>query len=180
MNDIDIRPADFTDPVHREGILDVIDSYARDPVGGGQPLPADVRQRLVPALAEHPTALVLLAFAAGRAVGAAVCFFGVSTFQARPLLNIHDLAIVPEFRGKGVGHALLAAVEEAARRRGCCKLTLEVQDDNRRARSLYARFGFNDFVIGNSGPTRFLSKPLPPSPSGASAPEKLEHGRTKP
>jgi hypothetical protein len=39
-------------------------------------------------------------------------------------------------------------------------LTLEVQDDNHRARALYERFGFADFVVGNSAPTRFLSKPL--------------------
>ncbi len=176
---IDIRPADFNDPVHREAVVSVIDSYARDPIGGGAPLAAQVRQRLVPALAEHPTALVLLAFCDGRAAGVAVCFFGLSTFQARPLLNVHDLAVVPEFRGQGVGFALLDAVEAAARRRGCCKLTLEVQDDNRRARELYSRFGFNDFVIGNSGPTRFLSKPLAPRTPEPPVPDELEHGRTK-
>jgi GNAT superfamily N-acetyltransferase len=177
--DIDIRAADFSDPVHCDGIIDVLDSYASDPVGGGVRLPPDVRQRLVPALRDHPTASVLLALAAGRPVGVAVCFFGLSTFQARPLLNIHDLAIVPEWRGKGVGRALLDAVEAAARGRGCCKITLEVQDDNIRARALYARCGFTDFVIGNSGPTRFLSKPLGSQPPQAQRPDELEHGRTK-
>jgi ribosomal protein S18 acetylase RimI-like enzyme len=57
---------------------------------------------------------------------------------------------------------LLAAAEEHARRSGCCKLTLEVQDDNKRARSLYQSFGFEDFVVGKSAPTRFLAKKLPP------------------
>ncbi|MDP7573186.1 MAG: GNAT family N-acetyltransferase, partial [Myxococcota bacterium] len=95
-----------------------------------------------------------------RPVGVAVCFLGFSTFQARPLLNIHDLAVLPEWRGRGVGRALLAAAEDRARQRGCCKLTLEVQDSNRRALQLYERFGFSDFVIGDSGPTRFLAKLL--------------------
>ncbi|MCH2172965.1 GNAT family N-acetyltransferase [Myxococcota bacterium] len=36
----------------------------------------------------------------------------------------------------------------------------EVQDDNPRARALYERFGFGDFTLGDSAPTRFLSKPL--------------------
>ena len=157
---IAIREADFTDPQHRTGIVDVLDSYASDPLGGGMPLSALVRQRLVPALQEHPTAYILLAFADEQPVGIAVSFFAFSTFQASPLVNIHDLAVVPAWRGKGIGRALLSAVETYARERGCCKLTLEVQDDNVRARSVYQSCGFVDFVVGDSAPTRFLTKPL--------------------
>ena len=155
-----VRAADFADPVDATGIVDVLNSYAADRVGGAAPLSADVRERLVPALQSHPSALVLLAFAEQQAVGIAVCFFGLSTFQARPLLNIHDLAVIPAFREKGVGRALLSEAEHRALLRGCCKLTLEVQEDNLRARSLYERFGFSDFLVGNSAPTRFLSKAL--------------------
>jgi ribosomal protein S18 acetylase RimI-like enzyme len=104
--------------------------------------------------------LVLLAIAEGRPIGIAVCFLGFSTFQARPLLNVHDLAVVPEWRGKGVGWSLLSAAESRALERGCCKLTLEVQDDNEPALALYKRFGFADLVVGDSGPTRFLVKTL--------------------
>ena len=125
-------------------------------------MPLDVRERLVPALRDHPTALVLLAYADEEPAGIAVCFFGLSTFKARPLLNIHDLAVVPQYRGMGVGRALLQAAEDHARGKGCCKLTLEVQDDNARARALYRSFGFEDFVVGNSAATRFLAKPLLP------------------
>jgi GNAT superfamily N-acetyltransferase len=157
---VEIVDADFDDAAHCAGIVDVLNSYAADPVGGGEPLAADVRERLVPALRDHPTALVLLAIARGRSVGVAVCFLGFSTFQARPLLNIHDLAVLPDWRGKGVGRGLLAAAEDRARRRGCCRLTLEVQDDNGRALTLYGSFGFSDLVMGDSGPTRFLTKPL--------------------
>jgi ribosomal protein S18 acetylase RimI-like enzyme len=89
-----------------------------------------------------------------------VAFIGFSTFHARPLLNIHDLAVVPGRRGKGVGRALLTAAEAHAGELGCCKLTLEVQDDNTPARQLYERFGFRNVVYGDSGPTRFLSKPV--------------------
>lgn len=155
-----VRELNYDDAAHCAALVAVLDSYASDPVGGGVPLAPDVRERLVPALREHPTALVLLAFVDDRVVGAAVCFFGFSTFQARPLLNVHDLAVVPEWRGKGIGRALLAAAQEHALRRGCGKLTLEVQDSNHRARALYQRFGFSDFVVGDTGPTRFLSKAL--------------------
>jgi ribosomal protein S18 acetylase RimI-like enzyme len=160
LGDVTIREADLANPADAAGIVDVLDSYASDPIGGGQPLSAEVRARLPVALRDHPTTVALLALADGRPVGIAVCFVGLSTFQARPLLNIHDLAVVPEWRGKGLGRALLTAAERHAARRGCCKLTLEVQEDNTRARGLYEDFGFSDFVIGQSGPTRFLYKPL--------------------
>ena len=156
---LQVREADYADERDAKGILDVLDSYASAPVGGGQPLAPDVRERLIPMLRQHPTSLVLLAFVDDEPVGIAVCFFGLSSFRARPLLNIHDLAVLPQHHGQGVGQALLKTVEERARRKGCCKLTLEVLDDNARARELYRRFGFDDVVVGESA-TRFLAKPL--------------------
>jgi ribosomal protein S18 acetylase RimI-like enzyme len=157
----EIREADWDDASHCRGLLDVLDSYAGAPVGGGACLPADVRERLIPALREHQAALVLLALHQRRPVGAVTCFYGFSTFHARPLLNVHDLAVLPDFQGRGIGRALLAAAEERARARGCCKLTLEVREDNHRARKLYAQRGFRDFELaGKSYPTLFLAKPL--------------------
>jgi ribosomal protein S18 acetylase RimI-like enzyme len=155
-----IREADFSDRRDADGIVAILDSYAMDPIGGGEALAPEVRERVVPALRDHPTSLVLLAFVDDEPVGVAVCFFGLSTFRARPLLNIHDLAVLPEFRGKGVGRGLLRAAEEHARRKGCCRLTLEVRDDNTPGRALYRRFGFEDSMPGSSVPTRFLVKPL--------------------
>jgi ribosomal protein S18 acetylase RimI-like enzyme len=157
---LSIREAVLEDAADAAAIVEVLNSYAADPVGGGSPLGSRVRARLVPALRAQANALVLLAFADRKAAGLAICFFGLSTFQARPLLNIHDLAVVPERRGQGIGRALLGAVEARARSRGCCKLTLEVQEGNARARALYERFGFTDFVLGEPVATRFLSKPL--------------------
>jgi len=160
MSALEIREPDLTDAADAAGVISVLDSYASDPIGGGEPLSCDVRERLVPALAAQGNALVLLAHADGEPVGLAVCFFGFSTFQARPLLNVHDLAVVPAYRGCGIGRALLVEAESRARERDCCKLTLEVQDDNVTALGLYKRFGFGDVVYGDSGPTQFLSKPL--------------------
>jgi GNAT superfamily N-acetyltransferase len=156
---VTIRRAELADAGDGQAIVDILDSYASDPIGGGQPLSADVRARIPRGLSAHPMAAVFLAFVDARPDGVAVCCFGFSTFHARPLLNVHDLAVVPGCRGQGIGHALLQAVEAAAIARGCCKLTLEVQDANVRARALYERFGFSDFVIADS-PTRYLSKPL--------------------
>ena len=86
-----------------------------------------------------------------------MCFWGFSTFAAQPLLNLHDFAVLPEARGRGVGQRLLAEIERRARARGCCKITLEVHDSNERAKALYRREGFGPWTT----PTLFVSKPLP-------------------
>lgn len=155
-----VRRADLGNARDASAILAVLDSYASDPRGGGVPLSAFVREKLISGLRNHPTTLVWLAFDGAEAVGICVAFTGFSTFHARPLLNIHDLAVLPGRRGGGVGRALLTAAEQHAREQGHCKLTLEVQEDNAPALQLYERFGFRNVVYGNSGPTRFLSKPL--------------------
>jgi pimeloyl-ACP methyl ester carboxylesterase/GNAT superfamily N-acetyltransferase len=157
---VQVRPADLQSEADAAAIVLLISAYAMDPRGGGQPLPAAVQSRLVPGLRAHPLARVWLAFDGTNAVGVCVAFIGYSTFQARPLLNIHDLAVLAGQRGRGIGRALLAAAEAGAAREGCCKLTLEVQDDNTPARQLYGNYGFHDVRYGNSGPTRFLAKPL--------------------
>jgi GNAT superfamily N-acetyltransferase len=157
--DLKIREVDFDDRDDAARFIGVLNSYASDPAGGGEPLAQDVRERLIPSLRDHPTALVLLACVGDEPAGIAVCFFGFSTFRARPLLNVHDLAVTPKYRGRGIGRALLGECERRALRDGCCKLTLEVQDDNARARALYKSFGFEEFVVANSF-TRFLAKPL--------------------
>ena len=155
------RRAIFTDPADAAAILRLVDAYARDPRGGGQPLSQQVRERLLPGLAAHPTARAWLAFEGDEAVGVCVGFIGFSTFHAKPLLNIHDLAVLAGQRGRGIGHALLAAAEADALAYGCCKLTLEVLEDNHPARRLYERFGFNDVRYGDSGTMKFLGKTLP-------------------
>jgi GNAT superfamily N-acetyltransferase len=81
-----------------------------------------------------------------RAVGLANCFIGYSTFAAAPLVNIHDLAVLPGHRGTGIGKALLVAVEAEALKRGACKITLEVLSGNP-ARHLYAREGYGDYQL---------------------------------
>lgn len=161
---IEIREANLAHEADAAGMLAVLDSYAADEMGGTAPLDPEVRRRLIPALREQTNALVLLALDAGVAIGLANCFFGFSTFAARPLLNVHDLAVLPAFRGRGVGRALLHAAEQRARARGCAKLTLEVREDNAGARALYQAQGFRDFELaGAQHRTFFLTKPLSPT-----------------
>jgi ribosomal protein S18 acetylase RimI-like enzyme len=144
MREVTVIEADLNDPRHQTAILQLINAYARDPVGGGRDLPAAVRDRLIPGLRQHPTSLVFLAFDGVTPVGIAVCFLGFSTFAAQPLINIHDLAVMPDYRGRGIGRQLLERVGAKGRDLGCCRLTLEVREDNHRAQRLYQGFGFGD------------------------------------
>jgi ribosomal protein S18 acetylase RimI-like enzyme/uncharacterized damage-inducible protein DinB len=138
----DIVEADLSRPDHQEAVVALIAAYAKDPMGNSGPLPPDVMERLIPGLRAHPTTLILLAYADGRPIGIASCFVGFSTFYARPLVNIHDLAILPEFRGREVGRRLLDAVSDKAKALGCCKVTLEVHESNAKARRMYEAAGF--------------------------------------
>jgi ribosomal protein S18 acetylase RimI-like enzyme len=158
---ITIVEADLSRRDHQEAVLAMADAYSSDPMGDAKPLDPDVRARLVSALRQFPTTLIILAFAGQQPVGSAVCFLGFSTFRAKPLLNIHDCAVLPEYRGLGIGRMLLDGVERKARALGCCKLTLEVMDKNQRALRAYQSFGFAQSVLqAEAGQAIFMAKPL--------------------
>lgn len=161
LGDLVIAPADFADPVDAAAVVLLLDVYARDPMGGGAPLADDVRGALVPAMAQVPGAFALIARLDGEPVGLATCFMGFSTFAARPLVNIHDVSVLPAQRGKGIARALFAAVEAEALARGCCKVTLEVLSGNTRAKALYASLGYGDFQLDpQAGHALFWQKKL--------------------
>jgi ribosomal protein S18 acetylase RimI-like enzyme len=161
MPDVTVIEADLHDAQHQRAILHLVNAYARDPMGDGRDLPAAVRDRLISGLQQHPTSLVFLAFDEATPVGIAVCFVGFSTFAARPLINIHDLAVIPDYRGRGIGRLLLERVEVKGRDLGCCKLTLEVREDNHRAQQLYRNVGFGDMPAEHGTvPSWFLQKRL--------------------
>ena len=161
MESVRIVEADLNATEHQEAVLKLIDAYAADPMGNGKPLSSEVRRDLIPGLRQHPTTLIFLAYDRDRPVGIAVCFRGFSTFAARPLINIHDLAVLPEYRSKGIGRRLIHEVERKARAINSCKLTLEVQEKNNRARKMYEQVGFAQAMYKQAaGGVLFLSKPL--------------------
>ncbi|WP_245626691.1 GNAT family N-acetyltransferase [Croceicoccus naphthovorans] len=154
--------ADYSDPQDAAALIDLLDVYARDPMGGGAPLSDKARNELPTALAAHPGAFSLIARGEdGMAVGLANCFTGFSTFACAPLVNIHDLSVRPGQRDRGVGRALLRAVDAEAKKRGACKVTLEVLSGNERARALYASEGFAGFALDPAkGSAQFWEKAL--------------------
>jgi len=138
-----VLQASYTNPVHAEAICLVLNDYAEDPMGGGHSLAPDVLQQLPAELAKRSYAFSVLAFVRGEPAGLVNCFEGFSTFACRPLVNIHDVSVVKKFRGLGLSQKMLQKVEEIARQRGCCKLTLEVLEGNAVAKASYGKFGFS-------------------------------------
>jgi len=161
MLPIEVVEADLNRTEHRQAVLDLVNAYASDAMGDGKPLTNEVQRSLIPGLQKHPTTIIFLAYQGKNAVGIAVCFKGFSTFAARSLINIHDFAVLPAYRGQGIGRLLLAAIAHRAKEMGCCKLTLEVQENNRRARHVYEAAGFAQAQYQEAaGLSLFYSKPL--------------------
>jgi ribosomal protein S18 acetylase RimI-like enzyme len=157
--------ADYRNPVHADALVHLLDAYAQDPAGGGEALSAFAKANLVKELAARPQAFSVLAFSGddgdegGQPIGLVNCIEGFSTFACRPLVNVHDVAVLASHRGQRVGEQMLALVEEISRKRGACKLTLEVLQGNASAVRLYERVGFAGYQLDPAmGQAQFFQK----------------------
>ncbi len=158
---VTIVDADLSRAEHQQALVTMLDAYMRDPIEGGQPPSEQTRRELVPGLRAHPACYVFFAWRDGLPVGFSICFLGFSTFNARPLINIHDIFVDSAVRGIGIGRMLLERIEAKARELNCCRITLEVREDNRVARGLYRKVGFDRVVVGAERiPVEFWHKPL--------------------
>jgi GNAT superfamily N-acetyltransferase len=90
---------------------------------------------------ENPYYFCLIADLNGVPAGFAFYFFNYSTWTGRPGLYLEDLFVKPEFRGLGIGRALLARVAAIAVEKGCPRLQWEVLDWNTPAVDFYAALG---------------------------------------
>lgn len=84
---------------------------------------------------------VLIACCKGAPAGFALFFHSFSTFLGRPGIYLEDLYVKPEFRGMGVGRALLTHLARLAEKRGCGRLECAVLDWNEPAIKLYKSIG---------------------------------------
>jgi GNAT superfamily N-acetyltransferase len=158
---IDILIADYRNPAHAHALVDLLDSYARDPAGGGMPLAPQVLAELPQALAARPQAFSVLAYDGEQPVGLVNCIEGFSTFACKPLVNVHDVVVLASHRGQRVTQRMLERVEAEARARGACKLTLEVLSGNRSALRAYERGGFAGYQLDPAfGSAVFLQKKI--------------------
>ncbi len=113
----------------------------------------DLRRHL---FGEPRFASAMLALWDGEIAGYALYFYNYSTFQCRPGMYLEDLFVRPAHRGRGIGHALLAALERHARDFGCGRMEWAVLDWNQKAIDFYRRFG----AAPNEGWTTFRKELL--------------------
>jgi RimJ/RimL family protein N-acetyltransferase len=135
--------ADFTvRPLRREEVDAVIDHLAevaeeRRWIASEPPIPRERwREQTLKAL-DEPLSLVLVALDSDRRVIGELSAFGRQS-RATDI----GMSVAREWRGKGVGTALMQACVDWARERGIHKLALQVWPHNEAALRLYEKFGF--------------------------------------
>ena len=144
--DVTILDADLSRTEHQHALVTMLDAFILDQ--DGAPLSEQAKREMIPGLRAHPACYVFLAYRDGQPVGFAICFLGFSTFMARPLINIHDIFVDSSVRGAGIGAMLLERIDAKARELNCCRITLEVREDNAVARGLYRKVGFDQVSVG--------------------------------
>src|SRR4051812_7871982 len=100
--------------------------------------PAALREHL---FGPRPYAEAVIARVGGTPVGHALWFHNYSTFLAKPGLYLEDVFVLPEYRRRGVGRALLVRLAQIARDRGWGRLEWSVLDWNEPAIAFYRRLG---------------------------------------
>jgi len=86
-------------------------------------------------------ARTLLEEADGVVRGYVMVLFHIGTSLAR----LYSIAVDPAWRERGIGPALVEAVEQAARDEGCVSMRLEIRRDNPASITLFRRFGYRQF-----------------------------------
>ncbi len=158
---INVRLIDYTDTSDASDLIHLLSSYALDPMGGGDALPDFVKQNLADSLAKLPHAFSLICYVDGKPAALSNCFEAFSTFSCAPLINIHDIIVLSEFRGLGLSQKLLTKIEEIATNKNCCKITLEVLSANKIAQKSYEKFGFAPYSLDpEAGQALFWQKKL--------------------
>lgn len=107
-----IVKVDYTNTQQSTDLCNLLNSYAMDPKGGGEPIDSSILSSLPSQLQKfgHATSfIVYIDTDDGRQQPAALanCILSFSTFAAKPILNIHDVFVDVDFRGRGLSQALL-------------------------------------------------------------------------
>jgi ribosomal protein S18 acetylase RimI-like enzyme len=145
--EIKVSRVDYKNSQQTNDLLYLLNTYALDPMGGGKALDKYVIDNLVSELSVLPHAFSVIGYIENEPVGLINCFEAFSTFLCKPLVNIHDVIVLKEHRGKGISQKMLSFVEKISADKGCCKLTLEVLSGNKIAKSSYQKYGFTGYEL---------------------------------
>jgi GNAT superfamily N-acetyltransferase len=133
---IKIRPATQDDIPLMLSLIRALAEYEREP----HSVKITEEQLLRDGFGENPYYECVIAESNGAAAGFALYFPIYSTWQG-PSLHLEDLFVRPEFRGLGIGKALLNHVAATALKRGCTRLQWDVLEWNQPAIDFYHSIG---------------------------------------
>ena len=92
-------------------------------------------------LFEKKKAEVIFAIENGKEIGFALFFHNFSTFLGRAGIYLEDLYVMPEYRGKGYGKAILKELARIAVERNCGRLEWWCLDWNKPSIDFYLSLG---------------------------------------
>jgi GNAT superfamily N-acetyltransferase len=130
---VTIRPATPADVPEILAFIRALAAYERAP----DAVTATEADLLRDGFGPNPYFFCLIAELDGRPAGYAFYFFDYSTWLARPGIYLEDIFVHPEFRGQGIGKALVQRVAAIAVEKGCARLKWEVLDWNTPAIDFY-------------------------------------------
>jgi len=137
MPDVRIHPATRADVPTLLSLIRGLATYEKKP----HAVVATEQDLLRDAFGPNPKFRALIAKWQGESAGYASFFHFYSTYQGRSALFLEDLFVLEQFRGHGIGMALLSAVAKLALEEGCFGLRWEVLDWNRPAIEFYEKLG---------------------------------------
>ncbi len=143
----EIRTVNYDNTQEGKDLVYCLNEYALDPMGGGEALSDDVQQNLIGALQKRNNVFSVIAYVDEKPAGLINCVEGFSTFNAKPLVNIHDVVVLKEYRRQGLTEKMFKRVSEIAQSLGACKLTLEVLEGNTVAKNAYEKLGFSGYEL---------------------------------
>jgi GNAT superfamily N-acetyltransferase len=132
-----IRPATAADTAQILAFIRALAAYERAPHAAI----ATEADLLRDGFGPNPFFFCLIAEQDGQPAGFALYFFSYSTWMGRPSLYLEDIFVQPEFRGLGIGIALLKRVAAIAAEKGCQRLEWAVLDGNTPAIDFYHAAG---------------------------------------
>ena len=134
---IALRPATRADIPLILDLIHALAEYEREP-DAVEATEALLGQQL---FGEHPGAEVVIAEVDGQGAGFALFFHNFSTWRGRRGLYLEDLFVRPQFRGLGLGRALMIHLAKLAVQRGCARFEWSVLDWNTPAIDFYRSLG---------------------------------------
>lgn len=132
-----IRPAQPSDAALIVDLIQQLARYEKEPAAA---VVTD-EDILRDGFGANPYFQVLIAEWQQQPAGFAFYFFNYSTWLGRPGLYLEDLFVIPEFRGKGIGKALLVELARIAVRLNCGRMQWQVLDWNQPAIDFYESLG---------------------------------------